>query len=244
MLEVSILAQPDDTTCGPTALQAVYAFFGDDVPLGRIIDDVRSLDEGGTLAVFLGLDALRRGYRATLFSYNLREFDPTWKDLSRRDLKRKLREQLRYKTGKKFTAVSQAYIRFLSRGGEIRFDALGVALVRSFLDRRLPVLCGLSATYLYDCARERAHPKRRDRWLSDDVRGEPSGHFVIIRGIGPRGQTAYIADPYRRNPISGDTAYTVPVDRLLGAIFLGVVTYDANLLVIEPPGGAPGAGGR
>lgn len=41
------------------------------------------------------------------------------------------------------------------------------------------------------------------------------------------------------NPLAGhDQHYAVGIDRLLGAIVLGVPTYDGNLLLLEPPGAA------
>ena len=36
-VSLDILPQPDDTTCGPTSLHAVYRFWGDDLPIDRII---------------------------------------------------------------------------------------------------------------------------------------------------------------------------------------------------------------
>ncbi|MCA9161211.1 MAG: hypothetical protein KDA72_22930, partial [Planctomycetales bacterium] len=66
-----IQAQPDDTTCGPTCLQAVYSYFEDEIPLPQVIAEVPGLAAGGTLAVLLGDHALRRGYDATIYTYNL-----------------------------------------------------------------------------------------------------------------------------------------------------------------------------
>ena len=43
--------QPDDVTCGPACLHGVYRHYGDDVPLERIIADIHTLDQGGTLDV-------------------------------------------------------------------------------------------------------------------------------------------------------------------------------------------------
>ena len=34
---LEILAQPDDATCGPTCLHAVYRHFGDALPLDSVI---------------------------------------------------------------------------------------------------------------------------------------------------------------------------------------------------------------
>ena len=86
-----ILPQPDDATCGSACLQAVYAFYGDELPLDEVVRGVTPLDTGGTLAVYLACHALRRGYDATLYTYNLHMFDPTW--FSRKaDLRAKLTE--------------------------------------------------------------------------------------------------------------------------------------------------------
>jgi len=43
-----------------------------------------------------------------------------------------------------------------------------------------------------------------------------------------------VADPLDDNPRFSSRHYRVGIDRLIGAILLGVVTYDANLLVIRP----------
>ena len=43
-----------------------------------------------------------------------------------------------------------------------------------------------------------------------------------------------IADPFIGNPLADDSHYyDVRVNRLIRAILLGVMTYDANLLVIS-----------
>jgi ABC-type bacteriocin/lantibiotic exporter with double-glycine peptidase domain len=36
-LRLDILPQPDDTTCGPTCLHAVYRYWGDEIPLAQVI---------------------------------------------------------------------------------------------------------------------------------------------------------------------------------------------------------------
>jgi hypothetical protein len=90
MRPIRILAQPDDSTCGPTALHAVYASFGLDLPLEQVIDEVHFLEDGGTLAVFLGIHALKRGFHARIHSYNLRVFDPTWEGLPPEEMRQEV----------------------------------------------------------------------------------------------------------------------------------------------------------
>ena len=43
-----------------------------------------------------------------------------------------------------------------------------------------------------------------------------------------------VADPFLEHPNAPATHYEVGLDRVVGAILLGVLTHDANLLMIEP----------
>ncbi len=72
--------QPDDETCGPACLHGLYRHYGDEIRLERVVADIHMLDKGGTLDVFLANHALKRGYDATILTYNL--------DLVRSDLVR------------------------------------------------------------------------------------------------------------------------------------------------------------
>jgi hypothetical protein len=225
-----MLPQPDDVTCGPTCLQAVYRHLGHPLDLEQIIAEVRGLPEGGTLAVYLGNHALKRGLKARLYSYHLKIFDPSWRGLAPGELAAKLEAQLAYKHGKKFETASRAYIRFLELGGEIALDDLTSKVFDAPFNAGLPILTGLSATYLYDSRRE--YTNRHNRAVYDDLRGEPTGHFVVLCGR-ERGKVR-VADPYIGNPLADDSHYyDVRVNRLIRAILLGVMTYDANLLVIS-----------
>jgi hypothetical protein len=229
MRPIRILAQPDDSTCGPTALHAVYDHLGLEMDLSEVIEQVHFLEDGGTLAVFLGQHALKQGFHARIHSYNLRVFDPSWDGLSKHELRKKLLAQTKYKDGKKLNQACLSYARFLKMGGEIRFDDPSPALLQGYFDRGLPVLTGLSATYLYKSKRERTGPN--DESIYDDLRGKPMGHFVVLCGMEKK--TVLVADPYQDNPYSKDRYYHVPVGRLINSILLGIVTYDANLLIIS-----------
>ncbi|TCO09112.1 C39 family peptidase [Natronoflexus pectinivorans] len=227
---IKILPQPDDTTCGPTSLHAVYRFFGLKVELNEVIETVTSFEEGGTLAVMLGIDALKRGFDATIYTYNLKVFDPSWAETDSEQLCELLGEQLKYKTGKKFSQATKAYQNFLNLGGKISFEDLNKKILKRYFEKDVPILTGLSATYLYNTKRE--YTNRKNRSVFDDLKGEPMGHFVVLCGIS--GNTVYVADPYKENPISGKNYYEVDTNRLLNSVLLGIVTYDANMLVILP----------
>ena len=228
-LKVSMQEQPDDVSCGPTCLQAVYSYYGDNVSLDVLTKEIHQLRSGGTLACFLGSHALSRGYRATLFTFDLNTFDPTWLIGDRKNLPAKLTEQMKVKHNTKTSAASRAYLEFLSLGGRLRFEDLNRALIRNILSHNKPVVVGLSSTYLYRCARE--NPVTNE---DDDVGGVPEGHFVVLHGYERRTRLVAVADPYGSKLNYGSTSYFAPIDRVICAILLGIVTYDANLLVIEP----------
>jgi hypothetical protein len=222
-------------TCGPTCLQAVYNFYGDEVAIQEIVAEVAPLPNRGTLAVLLGQHALQRGYGATLYTYNLDVFDPTWFQ-DGGDLADKLRAQAGLKEDARLRWTTAKYLDFLELGGVLRYQELSPELIRSILGSGRPILTGLSATYLYGCARE---TEAGGRLHYDDLRGEATGHFVVLYGYHSSVHEVLVADPLRENPLVGDQHYSVGVHRLLGAIMLGVLTYDGNLLVLSPPERSP-----
>ena len=227
-LKLDILPQPDETSCGPTCLQAVYGYYGDSISLEQVMHEVPMLAEGGTLAVNLANHALRRGYQASIYSYNLMVFDPSWARLKPDQLKAKLETQAAFKADPKLKLTTEAYCEFLDLGGRLAFDDLAPGLIRAYLKQDKPLIAGLCATYLYQSPREYGADY-------DDVRGEASGHFVVLSGYNRRQRTVQLADPYLPNPLAAGHYYEVSLKRLIGAIFLGVLSYDAKLLVIEPP---------
>jgi hypothetical protein len=229
---LDIYPQPDSTTCGPTCLHAVYRHFDDPITLHQVVSEVKQLEGGGTLAVYLGSHALTRGYKATIYTYNLRIFDPTWFHPGNRDMADKLKRQRDFKRGVAGLEVAtDAYLEFLNLGGRIRFEVLATSLLRRNLNRSLPLLTGLSATYLYNCAREHSSG---NGLFYDDVRGESTGHFVVLAGYDRKERTVLVADPLKPNPVAQTQYYQVSIYRLICAIMLAVLTYDGDLLIIEP----------
>ena len=97
------------------------------------------------------------------------------------------------------------------------------------LRRRQPILTGLSSTYLYRVPREYGPNDQ-----PDDIRGVPSGHFVVIAGYDIERRKVLVMDPYGMNPYGQLHEYWISIDRVIASILLGIVTHDANLLNIHP----------
>lgn len=228
-LPVEIMAQPDELTCGPTCLHAIYRYWGENEALPEVIARTQRFEHSGTFAVFLACDALKKGYHATIYTYNLMVFDPTWFTRPDVDIAQCLMAQRKHKSDARLQHATEGYLEFLRLGGRLRFVDLSRYLIRGILRRKMPILTGLSSTYLYRTAREFGPDD-----VADDIQGLPAGHFVVIAGYDRPGRKFLIADPYGTNPYSPNT-YWVNVDRVVGAVLLGIVTHDANLLVICPP---------
>jgi hypothetical protein len=233
-LRVQRFLQPDDVTCGPTCLRKVYDFYGIHLDIEAVIGEIDRNEDGGTLAVFLGMAALKRGLRGRIFSYDLQIFDPTWAALPAAELEPRIRARLPYLRDTQRLRAAHAYLEFLQTGGEISvLEELTPALLKDVIDREHPLLVGLSATYLYRFARER-WDEATGQLLDDDVAGDPTGHFVVVVGYEHFGRRFSLRDPSHHVPVSEDGRQVVDAQRLINAILLGDATYDAVLLELWP----------
>lgn len=234
-LPVERRPQPDDVTCGPTSLWQVYRYYGLDVELDEVIAETPRNPDGGTLIVHLGVSALQRGFKPTLFPYSLQVFDPTWKHLSATALADKLRRRAE-RVGEarpELARVITAWIELVERGGVVEFREFSRDLFVELLAEGRPVLTGLSATYLYQTPRELGPDY-------DDVGGDPVGHFVVVSGYDPTHDELVLCDPSTHIPFEHHAGrYPVKTDRLIRSILLGLYTYDAVLMVLEPPAAVP-----
>ena len=232
-LDVSMHRQPNETTCGPTCLHAVYDYYEDPIPLDRVITETRMIDNGGTYAPFLGCHALQRGYTVTLYTWDLMVFDPTWFAAGAPPLVDRLTRQAELKSDPRVQQVSRACREFIELGGSIRFRDLTAPFLRGMLRRGVPMLAGLSSTYLYRMRREFGPDDKQD-----DLRGEPAGHFVVLSGYHRHDRLVRVSDPYRANPVSTEVHYWVNINRLISSVLLGNLTSDANILLITQRNGA------
>ncbi len=235
-LPFEMLPQPDQTSCGPTCLHAVYRYFGDDIPLEQVIREVPSLETGGTLGVMLACHALQRGYEATIYTYNLQIFDPSWFADKGGNLQARLRDQAKIKKNRKLRTATRFYQEFIQHGGTLHLEDLTPGLLRRFVKGGIPVLTGLSSTFLYRAIRERPETLQ-----DDDLGGEPTGHFVVLCGYNLEDRSVRVADPYKTNPFGQRHQYEVPIERVICSILLGILTYDANLLILQPAGAGQGS---
>ena len=58
---------------------------------------------------------------------------------------------------------------------------------------------------------------------------------MVLCGYDRQTRETLIADPLRINPLGTGQQYRSSINRVINAILLGVLTYDGNLIIIEPP---------
>lgn len=227
-LDVRRIEQPDDLTCGPTALLQVYRYLGLERTLAEVIKATRRNPDGGTLAVYLALSALAEGWRPTLYTFDLDVFDPTWAELPPREVIAKLEARIVEVEGERLRRIVGAYADVLRQGGRVVLTDLDRRLLVDLLAAGRPILAGLSATWLYRGRRELAEEP-------DDVGGWPVGHFVVVSGYRPDGDQFLVVDPSRDVPKARHGAYPVRWERLMASILLADATDDGVLMVLDRP---------
>lgn len=235
MLKLEMNQQPTDETCGPTCLHAIYRYYHYKISHEEVIQGVERSMSGGTLSPLLGKHALSHGFDATIYVNNMVLFDPTWFKNSRAPqeaLLMKLRAQDKYKQSKPILQASKAFQEFLTLGGELRFKTVDVQLLKEYFDKKIPILTGLSSTYLYRTARECFTSDGES--FFDDIQGEPCGHFVVLFGYDAKKNSVAVADPYHEERFANGNYYKASRARIINAIMLGVLTYDSALLIITP----------
>lgn len=220
MKTIEMLPQPDDTSCGPTALHAIYKYYGLDIPLNTVISELEGYSTlEGTYDAMIGVDALKRGFQVNIFVYNLRIFDPSWKyDES---ITEKLYTMKARLSDPRLIKSVEWFIRFSEMGGHI---VISSPLINA-LTAEHPVICGLSATHLYNCRRENPITNEYDEF------GSPVGHYVVTDAH--FGDTSVpIYDPYGDRSRIRKIEYIMPINAVIESIMLGTLTYDGSVIEI------------
>lgn len=215
-----MMRQPTDESCGPTALDAVYRHYGEDFGVSALVAEVGTTIGGGTTAALLGIDALSRGFSATIRDFNPLLFDPSWDGFSVDRLYGKLSASAATSDGKK-RHVLESYMTFIEAGGKIGLGPWEPGILLEEL-RHGPAICGLCCNSLYRSPRDLYVD---GKCIVDDLRGEPCGHFVVA-DLADNGRIA-VHDPW-------DASVTVMDEsRLAVAILLGSLTFDGTVLAVR-----------
>lgn len=228
--------QPTNTTCSPTALSMLLEHYDRKLDPRDIEAKVPQCvnnkgEKIGTINQQLATWCLENGFSVTLYTFECQIIDQSWSELNTEQLleRMKLRKDGRVVPGmgeewtKQYT---QAYIDFVSAGGDLRIQpAVTTKLLYELLNIG-PFLPCVSYSTLYGAARSRNTDELES--VDDDINGSAKNHSIVVYGNDEAGNFL-IADPWKRPGL-----HTIEPERMLAAISTAQIECDNLLFQVQP----------
>lgn len=219
-LDISRIKQAEEE-CGPAALAQVLEYYGTKVPLEKITKAISADSDKWRDWIFrMGIFAMQQGFKTETITLSTDVFDPTWFDLSKEEIIAKLEEEQKFyeKNPEKalpwFDQEMKSAIEYLKKDGKISFKPTTKELIKSYLDKKIPVIASLNYTILQKWSRYDEH--------KINEYGSATGHVVVVAGY--ENNKFIVVDP---NENVSET-YEVEEDLLIESI----LRRDQQILVI------------
>lgn len=184
-LSVPRFQQENDRFCGPAALQSVLAYYGKNVSQLDIRKATKATKKGkGVWLPYLGAYAKRLGFDVELIMFDTNFIDPTWKNLNKKELIKKLTKRMKIK--KELKGGYKSLIYFLKCGGKLSLKIPNEKIILESLKNKIPPIISVCNTIFYKSIRF-----YKDK--GNDIRGVHGGHIIAINGYD--GTNFLVADP-------------------------------------------------
>jgi len=220
-LKISQFDQITPYSCIPACLQEVFGFYKKHISQEKIMGSSlnpklgMSIPEAG---IFAGKD----GFTSLIIVNNIEIFDPTWFNLDEKKLTENLKLRRHY-VNKYYKYLIDLYLKYIRSGGKIKFDTIGVDLLKKYLSQNVPIIMELASTFLYKKAKS-----RKPGSFNEPFDGEIEGHGVVVAGFDKN--KFKIVDPNtKNNPYNRNGVYWVGSDELLASF--GILEGKSLLLI-------------
>lgn len=130
----------------------------------------------GTWTSYLGIYAIKQGFDVLLYYCNVRYIDPSWFNLPRRKLMKKLKTALKKEKNKRKKDGLISLLDYIKEKGKIIFQIPSKNLIINYLKTKCPVIVCVTNTILHNKKRFDFKKQKTSEY------GEPSGHFIVISG--------------------------------------------------------------
>ncbi len=211
--------QPTGLSCGQTCVSMLLSHYGYDLSPKEVLEEMAGLrtDDGhewGTVTPSLASLCIRKGFGATVYSFDCRITDHSWIDKSPEQILRRLKAIKKKRViptlGKNVTErFVQAYIDLLTAGGTLIIQPFVTEKLMDGLLKKGPFVTTVCMGAYYGKGRYRSTGLHKG--VLDDVNGTIGTHFLVVYGKNAKGQYL-IADPGRKEPALVDH------DHLIGSI--------------------------
>ena len=215
--------QPDKRTCGLSCLQSVYGYFDKRIDVCVLARAVPLIGGGGTWAVSLAVDALRRGFDVTLCVLS-----PT------SAAKAACRDPAERRPVFASSAVPAIdlhaqYTRFFELGGRLIYESFSWSNAARLLERNGPLILGVRVPDLY------RSPGRSDALAFCSRNGSwRHAHFIVLSAFNSECGTAEIWDPCPNDRTGLCRPSIMPAADLERAVEASLDELDAHILAVRP----------
>lgn len=237
-----ITNEQKNNECLPECLLSVCKYFEIDITLEDIIASVSTnSDKLYDWEFKAGTLIQEKGFKSTIYTNVGHLFDPSWNNLSNEELLEKIEEESKYFSElvdlidnepkqnnfifpndliiKRYKKEADALHIYLTSGGKISFEPISEKLIKSYIDKKSPVIVSINPTLLHNITR--AYNNK-----PDDIRGIIWGHVIIISGYDE--ENFLLNDP-GGDFYTGSRIYTKRIDKVIESI----LRYNGQMLVIE-----------
>lgn len=207
-------------TCGPSSLTNIYAHFGKEVGLEKILNDLKVKDDETTYLPQLARHIQQNGLATQVLSSCPFNMSPDWKDLDKSSLIENLKAWTTHHHKNPWIKDALFLLYYLEEGGRVNLVDLSTKLIDEELTKGNVVLCCLEESWLW------GKRKVSNVVEYDSIRGEPRGHFVVV--YGQKDDEYLVSDPYPTNLPERQGLYSVSKDKLL----VSVLVWNPEVLVV------------
>ncbi|MBT3984899.1 hypothetical protein HOD38_03165 [archaeon] len=222
------------SSCGHSSLLQVLAYYGTKLELKEVVNEISSCEVDdlklGASECELGLFAMKRDFKSTVISLDVRRFDATWFDLSKEELKKKLElrskflhnlspEDFKEGQGTQYLDnVTKYYSEYFEKDGKVKFLPISKELIKKYIDKKIPVIALVSSQLYFKKA-------RKYNGKFDDIKGKPTGHWIVVSGYTDK--NFIITDP------ADDLEKDGNVEMEQNYLISSINTYGPVILIIE-----------
>lgn len=206
-LNVPYFRQEHSKTCGLAVLRMVFGFYGESSTEKDLLKEV-NMHSFGSFSTDLGITAIKRGFKATAFTYHLSLLSP---------LKIPFNSVVDEVTLSKITPkpkdrmICESWKKYVRVGGKLIWSVPAIRQLSECVDdRKAPAIISVNTAAL------------NRFWKKVG-----NGHYLVVSGIA---EEVSVLDP---DPVGHGRQYTVPKDALLAAWIVNSTSSSDYLMVLE-----------
>ncbi len=222
--------------CMQTSATQLLSFFDPTIKVDDVINEVPVYVENGekigTSPGHLATYFVQKGYKTTVYIFDVELFDLSWEMTSGSEIIELLKQRQKYIPANSWLAkyhhiLVDGWELFVKAGGSFAQPPLTAQLIKDLLIKS-PILVMVNSTYLNHQSKQQ-YDKKKDKFEDDAIKGRSLTHGVTCTGY--KDGRFLIVDP---DPPEGREQHRwIQSDHLIASIMAAQTESDNLLMVIE-----------